>query len=149
SGIQQPNNPFGSQMGALDTFIAAANTALGGNSSVIVGPGQAASYDTANHGSNLGGVLAPAMGTTAAGLGDTMGFYYMTRTGASNTAEAVAAAFNDPTLGAFTWTLKASGDLVFGPTVVPAVPEASTLAMFTAGLLMIGGIARRRHFRNR
>jgi len=66
----------------------------------------------------------------------------MTRTGSSNTAEALAVAYGNAN-GASTFTLAADGALSFAAPVA-AVPEASTYGMMLAGLGLVGFMARRR-----
>jgi len=142
SGIQQTNAGINA-MSAIDTHIGAANTLLaGGESGISPSTGDAATFFSANMNNNLGSGLNGLMGNTTALLGSTMGFYYLTRTGSSNTAEAVAAKYASVD-GAATWTLDSAGSLVYDVPVA-AVPEPGTWAMFVGGLLMVGGMARRR-----
>ncbi len=88
------------------------------------------------HASNLGGQIQDF--NTTAQVGDSMGFYYLTRSSTSSTAEALVAAYGVngvPT----TLTLGLDGSLA-----VAAVPEASTYGMMLAGLGLVGFMARRR-----
>jgi hypothetical protein len=72
-------------------------------------------------------------------VGDNMGFYYLTRSSTSNTAEALVRAYGNDN-GASTFTLAANGELSFGAPV----PEASTYGMMLAGLGLVGFMAARR-----
>lgn len=113
--------------GQADIYLAAINPALGSSSSVIL-EGAAASISL--WGDNVGG---RASFSTSAGLGDSLNFFLLSETVASGstTTKATVQQFEQ-------WTLGTDGTLVY------AVPEPGTWAMLAAGLLMVGGIARRR-----
>jgi hypothetical protein len=90
------------------------------------------------HSNNFSGKITDF--STMANVGDSMGFYYLTRNGSSSsTQEALAAAYGN-TLGASAFTLAANGELSFAPPV----PEASTYGMMLAGLGLVGFMAGRR-----
>ena len=77
---------------------------------------------------------------TTATVGSAVDFYYITRSSSTNTQEARAYQYGN-TAGDATFLLANDGTLTYQ---VAAVPEAETWAMFGAGLLMVGAIARRR-----
>ena len=134
-GVQQANSGFNAIFD-VDIHILDANDALGGGISAIANPGDDASF-LSFRGSNLNGGLASALGATTAALGQVMGFYYMTRSGAFNSDEAAVAAYGNGG-GAATWTLNAAGSLVYSVPVppVPVVPEPGTWLLFGCGLLL-------------
>lgn len=80
------------------------------------------------------------------GLGDSMSFYYMTGRPSSNVG--VAQFGNEG--GAANWTFRQVAgtpgqyELVYAAAAVAEIPEPSTWAMLSAGLLALGFIARRR-----
>ena len=77
---------------------------------------------------------------TAANVGTGLDFYYLTRSGSTGANEALAYKYGNAA-GDATFLLADNGTLSYQ---VAAVPEAETWAMFGAGLLMVGAIARRR-----
>lgn len=77
---------------------------------------------------------------TTATVGSAVDFYYLTRSSSTNTAEARSYKYGNAA-GDATFMLATDGTLTYQ---VAAVPEAETWAMFGAGLLMVGAIARRR-----
>lgn len=106
------------------------------NLSVIAGPADGTANALNGKQQNLlGGVPF----NTAANIGETLNFFYLTANGTSPLARANYDQF-DNLVGAATFQLAANGDL----TYVAAVPEAETWAMFVAGLLGVGAMARRR-----
>lgn len=78
--------------------------------------------------------------STAANVGTSLDFYYGTRSGGTSTQEALFYKYGNAS-GDATFLLANDGSLAYQ---VAAVPEAETWAMFGAGLLMVGAIARRR-----
>jgi hypothetical protein len=143
AGVQWSNNGLATAAGVEATHVPGANALLGANASAFTTtPTDAGNYQTGKF-NNLAGGLGVALGTTAAGLGQSMGFYYATRSGTTGGNEVLAAQYKLGTGEAFQWTLDAAGNLSYGVTVA-AVPEPTTWAMFVAGALMLGGIARRR-----
>lgn len=92
------------------------------------------------HASNLGGQITDF--NTTGQVGDSMGFYYLTRSVSSpNSAEALAVAYGNAN-GPSTFTLGLDGSLAFANAA--PVPEASTYGMMLAGLGLVGFMARRR-----
>ncbi len=87
-------------------------------------------------GQNLGGnVLFNSSGV----IGQKLPFFLLYETSGSNTAPALVHQFGTNAIAS--WTLGANGALTYDVT---PVPEADTWAMFAAGLLVVGAIARRR-----
>jgi len=130
STAQTPNyNLFRANWGGqADIYLAAINPALGANSSVIL-DGAAASISL--WGDNVGG---RSTFSTSAGLGGSLNFFLLSEKVASGSPTTLA------TVQQFEqWQLGSDGTLVYAP-----VPEPGTWAMLAAGLLMVGGIARRR-----
>lgn len=130
SAAQTPNyNIFRTfaQNGA-DVYLAQINPFLGANDSAIVN-GAAASINL--WGNNVGGRAAFS---TSAGLGGSLNFFLLSEKVATGSTTTLA------TVQQFEqWQLSNDGTLIYAP-----VPEPGTWAMLAAGLLMIGGIARRR-----
>lgn len=94
-------------------------------------------------GTNLGGKTA--FDTTGA-IGSQLPFFLQYETSTTQTGNALQKQFTSAVGSGFDgsaayWTLDASGNLSYN---VNAVPEADTWAMFAAGLLVVGAIARRR-----
>lgn len=109
-----------------DTYLAPVNAGLGSNESVVL-TGTNASISL--WGSNVGG---QARFNTAGSIGDSLNFFLLSEKATTGTVtKATVQQFEQ-------WTLGNDGTLVY------AVPEPGTWAMLAAGLLMIGGIARRR-----
>lgn len=143
AGVQWTNNGFVTAASVEPNHVVFANVLLGANSSAFTtNPADPGNYQNGK-GSNLFGGLPIAVGLTSAALGQSMGFYYATRSGASTTAEAAAAQYKLASGEAFQWTLDNAGNLTYGVTVA-AIPEPTTWALFAAGALMLGGMARRR-----
>lgn len=118
------------------TTVNNSNTAVFGDGAVYAG-GVA-------YGTNLGG--RTAFDTTGS-IGARLPFFLQYETSATQTGNALQQQFRclsglcDPTqLNAY-WTLDTTGNLSYN---VAAVPEADTWAMFAAGLIAVGAIARRR-----
>ncbi len=133
--------------GQIATFAAATNT-LVGNTNVSLNNSNTATFGDGNayaggvaYGTNLG--AKTAFDTTGA-IGAQLPFFlvYQLNTAGGPLSQqftsATGAGFDG---SAAYWTLNASGDLSYN---VNAVPEADTWAMFAAGLIVVGAIARRR-----
>lgn len=114
--------------GQADIYLAAVNPVLGSNESVILN-GAAASISL--WGDNLGGRTAFS---TSAGLGGSLNYFLLSEKFASGYTTTLATVQQYEQ-----WQLGSDGTLVYAP-----VPEPGTWAMLAAGLLMVGGIARRR-----
>jgi hypothetical protein len=143
AGIQLTNSGVNNTAPVDTIYVPGANALLGAATEAFTtNPADPGNYNNAKS-NNLAGGLAVALGTTSASIGQSMGFYYLTRSSATPTAEALSAAFKLGSGEAFQWTLNSAGNLTYGVSVA-AVPEPSTWAMFAAGALMLGGIARRR-----
>lgn len=143
AGVQWTNAGLNTAAGVEGTHVPGANALLAGNPSAFTtNPVDPGNYATGKN-NNFSNGLGVALGTTAAGLGQSMGFYYATRSGTTPNNEVFAAQYKLGTGEAFQWTLDNAGNLSYGVTIA-AVPEPSTWAMFVAGALMLGGIARRR-----
>jgi hypothetical protein len=101
-------------------------------------PGYAVTY----FGANLDGL---ATGNSAAGVvgGSSVGFYQLTATGGSSVAAVTPVAFGNAS-GAATWTLSASGDLVYSVPGSTAVPLPAAIWLLGSGLLGLAGIGRRK-----
>ncbi|AAZ96305.1 hypothetical protein Tbd_0352 [Thiobacillus denitrificans ATCC 25259] len=124
-----------------DVYWDAAIGAMGTDTEIIVDDTSSMAFaiSAAVHSTNFSGKTPDF--STVGNVGDSMGFYYLTRSGSSNTAEATAVAYG--VNGDATFTFAADGSLTFAPTVA-AVPEASTYGMILAGLGLVGFMARRR-----
>jgi len=83
---------------------------------------------------------------TAAGLGDSLGFFVLSErvTSGSTTVKADVRQFMADGTTQMNWTLAANGELTYGALAVPAIPEPSEYALMLAGLGMLGFMARRR-----
>lgn len=144
AGVQMTNNGMNNATNMDTSHVPGANALLGPNTSAFTtNPADPGNYNNGK-GSNLaGGFPAIFSGGTAAGLGQSMGFFYGTRSGPITTNEILAVQYKLGSGEAFQWTLNQAGNLSYGVTVA-AVPEPTTWAMFAAGALMLAGIARRR-----
>ena len=142
SGVSTSNTEFNNAVTNQDIYWDAAIAAMGAGTEIIIDDtaSNAWAISGAVHSSNFSGKTPDF--STVGNVGDSMGFYYLTRTGSSNTAEALAVAYGNAN-GASTFTLAADGALSFAAPVA-AVPEASTYGMMLAGLGLVGFMARRR-----
>lgn len=143
AGSQQ-NNSGVTNMNVVETaHVPGLNALLGaGTEAFTTDPTNPGNYNQGK-GPNLAGGLGVAIGTTTAALGQSMGFYYMTRSGSVPSAEGLVAAYKLATGEAWQWNLDPNGTLTYSVNVA-AIPEPTTWALFAAGALMLGGIARRR-----
>lgn len=143
AGAQWTNNGLATAAGVENLHVPGANVLLGaGTSALTTNPADPGNYQNGKF-NTLAGGLGVALGTTSALLGQSMGFYYATRSGAVGGNEVTAAQYSLGTGEAFQWTLDSAGNLTYGVSVA-AVPEPTTWALFAAGALMLGGMARRR-----
>ncbi len=138
SGVSTNNTEFNNAVTNQDIYWDAAIAAMGAGTEIIVSDtsSNAFAISAAVHSTNFSGKTPDF--STVGNVGDSMGFYYLTRSGSSNTAEALAVAYGNAN-GATSFTLAANGDLT-----VSTVPEASTYGMMLAGLGLVGFMARRR-----
>lgn len=122
-----------------DIYWDAAIAAMGSGTEIIIDDttSNAFAISAAVHSTNFSTKMPDI--TTVGNVGDSMGFYYLTRSSSSNTAEALAEAYGT-TIGASTFTLGTNGALTFAAPV----PEASTYGMMLAGLGLVGFVAARR-----
>jgi hypothetical protein len=140
SGVSTNNTEFNNAVLGQDVYWDAAIAAMGAGTEIVVSDTSSFAFAIGLHGSNFGGKTTDF--STVGNVGDSMGFYYLTRSGTSNTAEALAVAYGNAN-GASTFTLAANGELSFAAPVA-SVPEASTYGMMLAGLGLVGFMARRR-----
>ena len=139
------------QVGAagVPQYVSAVN-GLAGNTNLALNNSITATFSDGNAyaggtawGSSLGGRVSF---NSAGTIGAQLPFFLQYETSTTQTGNALQQQFTSA-LGAGAngsaayWTLDASGNLSYN---VAAVPEADTWAMFAAGLLAVGAIARRR-----
>lgn len=122
-----------------DVYWDAVISTMGSGTEIVVDDTSSFAFAIGLHGSTFGG-KTPDLNTMN-NVGDSMGFYYMTRSSSTNTAEALVAAYGNAN-GASTFTLGLDGSLAFANAA--PVPEASTYGMMLAGLGLVGFMARRR-----
>lgn len=136
SGVHTSNTHVNNAAISQDVYWDAVIAEMGSGTEIVVEDTSSFAFALGLHGSNFGG-KTPNLNTMS-NVGDSMGFYYLTRSSSTNTAEALAVAYGVngvPT----TLTLGLDGSLA-----VAAVPEASTYGMMLAGLGLVGFMARRR-----
>lgn len=132
-----------------DQYLAAVNPLLGVNDSMTAtsGQGNAFAGGTAWN-DDFGNRATGGLQNDGVGLGSALPFYmfYETVSSGSTTTPVSFRQFTSAQGVGFdnspaTWTLASNGTLTYD---VAAIPEADTWAMFAAGLLAVGAIARRR-----
>lgn len=125
-----------------DIYWDAAIAAMGSGTEIIIDDtsSNAFAISAAVHSTNFSGKTPDF--STVGNVGDSMGFYYLTRSSSTNTAEALAETYGNA-FGASTFTLGADGALTYANAAAP-VPEASTYGMMLAGLGLVGFMAMRR-----
>jgi len=141
SGVSTTNSELNNAVTNQDIYWDAAIATMGAGTEIIVDDtaSNAFAISVAVHSTNFSGKTTDF--STVGQVGDSMGFYYLTRTSSSNTAEALAVAYGNAN-GASSFTLGTDGALNFA-TAAP-VPEASTYGMMLAGLGLVGFMAKRR-----
>jgi len=142
SGVSTTNGEITLAITNQDFYWDAAIAAMGAGTEIIVSDTASTAFaiSSAVHSSNFSGKTPDF--STVGNVGDSLGFYYLTRSGTTSGAEVLAAAYGNAN-GASTFTLAANGALSFAAPVA-AVPEASTYGMMLAGLGLVGFMARRR-----
>lgn len=128
---------FGSQTDPYLTAANAVDTGAANGASFADGTGSTGSTVIYADGKGDSWASFGSWDTTQT-VGTSVDFYYVNSTGSTLSAAGSAIAATDY---AGTWLLDQNGVLTYS---VPAVPEADTWAMFAAGLLAVGAIARRR-----
>jgi hypothetical protein len=107
----------------------------GANGSITAVAADGFAYTGTSKGDNLFGTSLVTVG--AVGAGNALNFYQLVTSSTSSLGQSTKTAF------AGSWTLDyAANTLTYA--VAPAVPEADTWAMMLAGLMVVGGITRRR-----
>lgn len=141
TGVQVSNNEITAAVNNQDIYWDAVIATMGSGTEIIVddGASNAFAIGVGKHASNLGDQIKDF--STMGQVGDNMGFYYLTRSSSTNTAEALAVAYGNAN-GASTFTLGMDGSLAFANAA--PVPEASTYGMMLAGLGLVGFMAARR-----
>lgn len=134
AGTQQNNNSI-TQFAIVNSYLNGVNQKLTGDLMSATFEATDAGYFQNFHQQDMGG---NAKFLTTAAVGSEADFWYVTRSGSVNTAEAIGVQYaND--IGAAKWLLAQDGTLTF----TAAVPEPSTYAMLALGLVGIGAAVRR------
>lgn len=141
-GSRNVNTAIASFVGSTNTLSNTQNATP--SSTVAVNNSNTATFANTNEyaggvafGTNLG---SRTLFNTTGGIGAKLPFYLQFDTGVT-TGNASSLSFSTAGATEAYWTLDTSGNLSYN---VAAVPEADTWAMFAAGLLAVGAIARRR-----
>lgn len=154
--VKTQSNAQLTQFGASNDFLTASNgnlpgafgdVAAAGSATAVVGDG----FAYFENGMGPRWVNKSVFDATAT-AGQSMSFFFLTPSSTSGLAKASVTQYgfadatdslvpNGNTFEAATWTLGTDGTLTYQ---VAAVPEAETWALFTAGLLMLGAVARRK-----
>ena len=129
--------------GNNDGYWKAVIAAMGSGTEVVISDPNSGAFTpgAAKHATNFAGGMLAVNTMSTIGDADGMGFYYLTRSSSSNTAEAIVQAYENAQ-GAASFKLAANGTLTY--MAPPPVPEADTYALMLAGLGLVGFIARRR-----
>jgi len=154
--VKTQGNANLTQFGGANSFITDSNANLPGAFGDVAAAGSATAgsadgFAYFENGMGTNWVAKSVFNATAA-AGQSMSFFFLTPSSTSGLAKASVTQYgfadatdslvpNGNTFEAATWTLGTDGTLTYQ---VAAVPEAETWALFTAGLLMLGAVARRK-----